>query len=376
MKIDKIQQIEQIIGPEFQLFHKSRFGNYVVYRIGMNRLSSDQIDGIIEELARNNFYPSFDQRDSDLYLHVTFEKKTAKKSGIWINVLLFVLTIITTMMAGAVLVGRDYFIQFSNITYGWKYSLAVLSILTAHEFGHYFAARYHKIKATLPYYIPLPLPGFHFGTLGAFIKMKSPLQSRIALLDVGAAGPLAGFVVSLFFLALGYGQLPDQQGIIRFVETIHPWNMNGEGLNLVLGNSLLFSFFNDVLAGGRLPMNEIYHFPFIFAGWIGFLVTAINLIPIGQLDGGHILYALVEKRARLFGIFAFLLLLLLNFILIVQYLSFVWVLWIVLIFVLIGFRHPPTVNDTLQLTPNRNIIGWICLFLFILCFPPLPLYIY
>jgi len=376
MKIDKIQQIEQIIGPDFQLFHKSRFGNYVVYKIDMNRLNSDQINGIIAELVSNNFYPSFDKRDGNFYLHVTFEKKATKKSGIWINILLFILTIMTTMMAGAVLLGRDYFIQFGDVIYGWKYSLAVLSILTAHEFGHYFAARYHKIRATLPYYIPLPLPGFHFGTLGAFIKMKSPLQSRIALLDVGAAGPLAGFVVSLFFLILGYGQLPDQQGIIRFVETIHPWNMDGEGLNLVLGKSLLFSFFNDVLAGGRLPMNEIYHFPFIFAGWIGFLVTAINLIPIGQLDGGHILYALVEKRARLFGIFAFLLLLLLNFILIVQYLSFVWVLWIVLIFVLIGFRHPPTINDTLQLTRNRIITGWICLFLFILCFPPLPLYIY
>jgi len=202
------------------------------------------------------------------------------------------------------------------------------------------------------------------------------VKNRLALLDVGAAGPLAGFVVSLFFLIIGYGNLPDQQGIIRFVETIHPWNMNGEGLNLVLGKSLLFSFFNDVLAGGRLPMNEIYHFPFIFAGWIGFLVTAINLIPIGQLDGGHILYALVEKRARLFGILAFSLLFVLNFVLIVQYFSFVWVLWIVLIFVLIGFRHPPTVNDTLQLTQKRMIIGWICLFLFILCFPPLPLYIY
>ena len=123
-------------------------------------------------------------------------------------------------------------------------------------------------------------------------------------------------------------------------------------------------------------MWEIYHFPYIFAGWIGLLVTAINLISIGQLDGGHILYALVEKKARLLGILAFALLLILNFVLIVQYLSFIWVLWIILIFVLIGFRHPPTVDDKLDLTPRRTVIGWICLLLFILCFPPLPLYIY
>jgi len=376
MKNEKIQEIQQIIGPDFELFHKSRFGNYLVFKVGVHTVSKAQISEIIGQLIENGYYPSFDQRDEHFYLHLTYEKSAAKKSGIWVNAVLFLLTVLTTMMAGAVLVGKNYFVEFSDIFYGWKYSLAVLAILTAHEFGHYFAAQYHKIKATLPYYIPLPIPGIHFGTLGAFIKMKSPLQSRIALLDVGAAGPLAGFVVSMFILILGYWQLPDKQGIFQIIDTIHPPNAEGEVLNLVLGKSLLFSFFNDLIGDGRLPMNEVYHFPLIFAGWIGLLVTAINLIPIGQLDGGHILYALVERKARLLGILAFALLLILNFVLIFQYLSFIWVLWIILIFVLIGFRHPPTVDDKLKLTPKRTAIGWICLLLFILCFPPLPLYIY
>ena len=358
MKIEKIQEIQQIIGPAFKLFHKSRFGNYLVFRVEKDTVNADAMKDIIAGLIKQGYYPSFDQKDGQFYLHVTFEKDSRKKSGVWLNVLLFLLTVITTMMAGAVLVGKNYLVELSDIFYGWKYSLAVLSILTAHEFGHYFAAQYHKIKATLPYYIPLPIPGIHFGTLGAFIKMKSPLQSRIALLDVGAAGPLAGFVVTVFILFLGYWQLPDKQTITHIIDTIHSPNVEGEVLNLVLGKSLLFSFFNDIIGGGRLPMNEIYHFPLIFAGWIGLLVTAINLIPIGQLDGGHILYALVEKKARWFGILAFALLLILNFVLIVQYLSFIWVLWIILIFVLIGFRHPPTVNDELTLTPRRNAIGW------------------
>ncbi|NOQ98213.1 MAG: site-2 protease family protein [Calditrichae bacterium] len=375
MKIEKIQEIQQIIGSTFELFHRSRFGNYLVFRVEMHTVSTDQMSDIVGELIKKGYYPSFDQRDEQIYLHVTYEKNTPKKSGVWVNVILFLLTILTTMMAGAVLVGKNYLIEFSDIFYGWKYSLAVLSILTAHEFGHYFAAQYHKIKATLPYYIPLPIPGIHFGTLGAFIKMKSPLQSRIALLDVGAAGPLAGFVVSIFILILGYWQLPDKQGITQIIDAIHPPDVEGEVLNLVLGKSLLFSFFNDIIGGGRLPMNEIYHFPLIFSGWIGLLVTAINLIPIGQLDGGHILYALVQKKARILGILAFALLLILNFVLIVQYLSFIWVLWIILIFVLIGFRHPPTVDDKLELTSRRMATGWICLLLFILCFPPLPLYI-
>jgi membrane-associated protease RseP (regulator of RpoE activity) len=274
------------------------------------------------------------------------------------------------------LIGRDYFSDFSNIVYGWRYSFAVLTILTVHEFGHYLAAQYHRIDATLPYYIPLPLPGFHFGTLGAFIKMRSPIQSRRALLDVGAAGPLAGFIMSLVFLSIGYAQLPDFQGIVNYVEIIHPWDDLGEtGINLVLGKSLLFAFFNDILAGGRLPMNEIYHFPFIFAGWIGFLVTAINLMPIGQLDGGHILYALLGNKARIAGVSAFVFLLILNFFLIFQYYSFVWVLWIILVVVLIGFRHPPTLNDRALLDSNRKVVGWLCLAIFILCFPPLPLLI-
>jgi membrane-associated protease RseP (regulator of RpoE activity) len=279
------------------------------------------------------------------------------------------------MMAGATLIGKDYFESFSNVLYGIQYSFAVISILTLHEFGHYFAAKYHKIEATLPYYIPLPLPGFHFGTLGAFIKIKSPIKNRTTLLDIGAIGPLAGFIASLIFLYIGYNSLPDRKGIIEFVETIHPWDIGDEGINIVMGKSLLFAFFNDFLAGGRLPMNEIYHFPYIFAGWIGFLITALNLMPIGQLDGGHILYALTGKKARLVGISSFALLIILNFVLIVQYWSFVWVMWVILIFILIGFRHPPTLNDSFPLEKRSRFMGWICLAIFILCFPPLPIYI-
>ncbi|MEJ2634254.1 MAG: site-2 protease family protein [Calditrichia bacterium] len=375
MNQDRLQQISEILGPRFQMDYFSRTKGHALYRTDEQSVSMEEMDRLIVELMTRGYVPQIQRRNGEWLIHVIPQTKRKLLSNPVINVLLFLLTIITTMMAGATLVGKDYFANFGLIIYGLNYSFAVLTILTAHEMGHYLAARYHKMKVTLPYYIPLPIPGFNFGTLGAFIKIKSPIPNRLALLDVGAAGPLAGFVTSLIFLTIGYLRLPDLQGIIAFVETIHPWNMDGQGVNLVLGNSLLFSFFNDFLAGGRLPMNEIYHFPFIFAGWIGLLVTAINLIPIGQLDGGHILFSLIGKKARMVGIMAFLLLLALNFVLIVRYFSFVWVVWIILILVLIGFRHPPTLYDSMPLDKNRRIIGWVTLVIFVLCFSPLPIYI-
>ncbi|GAB4379584.1 MAG: site-2 protease family protein [Calditrichia bacterium] len=375
MTEEVIAQLQKLMGPEFQVEYVSRLRGYVVFRADERYVSDDQISQLIARLLSNGYFPRIQRQYGNLFVHVVPQKVADKPARIWINVLLFLLTIFSTMMAGAIMLQKDFFSDFSLILAGWPYSLAVMLILTAHEMGHYLAARYHKLKVTLPYYIPLPIPAFHFGTLGAFIKIKSPIPSRLALLDVGAAGPISGFVVSIIFLVIGYANLPDLPGIIAYVEQMHPWDVHDQGINLVLGKSLLFAFFNDVLAGGRLPMNEVYHFPFIFAGWIGFLVTALNLIPIGQLDGGHILYALFRKKARLAGMISFLLLLILNFVLIIRFFSFVWVLWIILILFLIGFRHPPTMQDDPPLNFTRRVIGWITLSIFILCFTPLPIYI-
>jgi len=375
MQEEQIQEIQSIIGPAFTLDDRSRKRKTLFFRTPMEQLKEEELRIVLHELIQRGFIPRIYQADPEYILSVSLMPAYRLKSKIWLHIGLFILTIFSTMMAGATLLQKDYFSDFRNILYGWKYSMALLCILTAHECGHYFAARFHRVIATLPYYIPLPLPGFHFGTLGAFIRMRSPIQDRKGLLDVGAAGPISGFIFSLLFLAIGYHQLPDLQGIIAFVETMHPWEMKEGGINIVLGKSLLFAFFNDILSDGRLPMNEIYHFPYLFAGWIGLLVTAINLMPIGQLDGGHILYALVGRNARWVGMAAFSSLLILNVILILRYFSFVWVAWVILVFIIIGFRHPPTLNDNVEIGIGRTLVGWFCLFLFILCFPPLPLYI-
>ncbi len=307
--------------------------------------------------------------------------ETVRHKRPWLNALLFLVTILTTMMMGASLLGyqidailRDY----SLLLKGWQYSFAVLLILTCHEMGHYLAARWHKINVTLPFYIPLPIPyAFHFGTMGAFIRIKSPIPDRRALMDVAVGGPLAGFAVSLIFLAYGYLTLPGLNGIIAHVETIHPWDTSpGEDVaTLILGKSLLFYFFNDLAGGGRLPMSEVYHFPFIFAGWVGLLVTAINLLPIGQLDGGHIMYALLGRRASLMSWTVFAGLAGLTIFLYLQRgpAGTIWLPWMIILS-LIGFRHPPTHNDEIELTPDRRSLGWLCLFIFVISFIPLPIY--
>lgn len=374
MDKNKLQEIDQVVGQHFQPDFWARMQGKVLYRSEEGLVSPAEIEYIKSELLGNGFYPHVERKNGEVLLFVLPQEQTKKTTKLWLNILLFVVTIFTTMTAGAMLAGKDFFQDFSLIIYGWKYSFAVLAILTSHEMGHYIAARWHKIRVTLPYYIPLFLPGFHFGTMGAFIKLKSPIPNRKGLLDVGVAGPLAGFVFSLIFLSVGFATLPSFEGIVAYVETIHPWNMQG-GVNIILGKSLLFSFFNDVIGGGRLPMNEVYHFPFIFAGWIGILVTAINLIPIGQLDGGHILYSLIGRNARRIGLIAFFALFILNIYLLVEFMSGIWVLWIILILILIRFRHPPTMDDAIELTPLRRFLGWLCIFIFAICFIPMPLYI-
>ena len=152
-----------------------------------------------------------------------------------------------------------------------------------------------------------------------------------------------------------------------YITRIHPWSETGEGA-LTVGNSILFELFRTSMHATHLPMYEIYHFPLIFSGWIGLFVTALNLMPIGQLDGGHISYSLLGKRARYVAIGAFIALAALNFY------STNWLLWTILLLFVIRLKHPPTMNDHTPLDSARQTLGWISFLIFITCFPPAPLY--
>lgn len=268
----------------------------------------------------------------------------------FLHILLFILTLFSTLFVGALQTGVDLWKEPGQIYKGLPFSLTLMIILLSHEFAHFFSSRNHGVKATLPYFIPAPNI---IGTFGAFIKMKSPIITRKALIDIGASGPIAGFIISVVACIAGL----NMSDVVSVSET--------RGL-LRLGDSILFSFLTGAILGVTPVDQDIMLNPVAFAGWIGLFVTSINLIPVGQLDGGHIAYALLgEKQMRLSVILVVVLAWLGLFI------WEGWVLWAVLL-VILGVRHPPVIYWEVPLDRKRKWIGGMSLIIFILTFIPVP----
>ena len=392
-----------------------------------------------------------------------------------IQLLLFIITVITTTFAGTEWTIGEFVIlgiTWEDFLYGFNFSIPFLLILTFHEFGHYFTARYHKISVSLPYYIPMWF-GFllipTIGTMGAFIRIRENIVSRIKYFDVGVSGPIAGFIVAMFFLVYGFRTLPETE----YIYEIHPeYEVFGEnfeqrmhGLDtLILKTSLdstRMGYKNlpdtirtnrqgSIYFGDNLLMNlgrkylapddryvpsshELMHYPALLAAFLAFFFTALNLLPVGQLDGGHVLFGLFGAKnhaivsrilftgflfyaglgwvtssdlanSSLEAVGSFLLsigaylfivywcafsvfkdkknrLLYATVMLTLQYFTASifeiegytgWLLFSLLIGRFIGVDHPPVIDDR-PLTTGRKILGWIALVIFILCFSPQPL---
>lgn len=283
----------------------------------------------------------------------------------WVNVVLFLATIGSTLVVGTFLMigfRADPSLQFTGtleslletpalLAEGVPFAASLMSILLAHEMGHYLTCRYYGIEATLPYFIPAPN---FVGTFGAFIRIRSPFQHRAALLEVGVAGPIAGFVVAVPLLAYALTES-------RFVEA------STAGGLISLGEPLMYSGMTWLLGIAPPDGTEIFLHPIGFAAWVGFLVTALNLIPVGQLDGGHIAYALSPGSHRKLSQ-------LLVFVL-VPLGIFYWIGWLVwaILLVLLGTRHPPTLDDAVGLERRQVLLGVLGMILLILCFMPVPL---
>jgi membrane-associated protease RseP (regulator of RpoE activity) len=278
-----------------------------------------------------------------------------------VNLLLFLATILTTLYAGASLSGQDLVAAVLSespilitraVLAGAPFAVALLGILGVHELGHYIAARLHGVRATLPYFIPMPVGGL--GTLGAFIAIKSPMKDRKVLFDIGLAGPIAGFVVALPLMVVG---------LLLSTEFV-PSYINGQTLNS-LGSSILSGFiidiFTDIPAGRTLAIHPIF-----FAAWLGFYLTGINLLPVGQLDGGHVTYALLGRFAHIIAIAAFISLIAAGFLLHTNW--FIWAFFILFG----GLRHPPPLNDLSDIGWPRKLIGLMTVILFILIIIPVP----
>ena len=282
------------------------------------------------------------------------------------SVALFCLTVITTTLAGA-----DHYASFfagfttvdlpfswwQLVVRGFWYSLSILAILGAHEFGHYYACRYYKVEASLPYFLPMPF--VLTGTLGAFIRIRQQIPSKRQLFDIGIAGPIAGFVVALPVLMIG-----------MYLSRVVAIPEDFEGTVFELGEPLLFQAAAWLRFGAIADGYTVSMHPMAFAAWFGMLATALNLFPMGQLDGGHISYAVLGRRSTLITAGTVVCLVGLTFV------SSSWIVWTVLtVSMLLAFgpRHPRTDDEHVPLDRIRMWLAVFALLMFIACFSPAPI---
>jgi membrane-associated protease RseP (regulator of RpoE activity) len=258
---------------------------------------------------------------------------------------------LTAGLVTVVVPGQGPFLAL-DVGAGLRLATGLLGILLAHEMGHYFACRYYAVDATLPFFLPLPLLS-PVGTLGAFIRIRAPIPNRRALFDIGVAGPLAGFVVCLPVLWLGLHEA-----------RVIPLDPDAGGI--FLGEPLLFQWAARLVHGSIPDEMTLTLGPLGLAGWFGLFVTALNLIPVGQLDGGHVTYGLLVRRAHQISRVGWWVCVALT------YFGPNWILWAVLLRVL-GRRHPPTINDHLPVGRGRELVGLLSLLVFVLCFVPNPI---
>jgi membrane-associated protease RseP (regulator of RpoE activity) len=286
------------------------------------------------------------------------------KDRVWLHVGLFLLTLAT-----ATLVGTEHWASFVSdfgqrpLVFNWGmlanglwYSLTILAILGAHEFGHYFACRYYHVNASLPYFIPVP-PPLLTGTLGAFIRIRQPIRTKRMLFDIGVAGPLAGFVVALPALIIGIA-----------LSHVSPLPKDFSGLEL--GEPLLFKIVSSAVFGHVADGYSVNLHPIAFAAWFGLLATALNLFPIGQLDGGHISYTVFGRASTRITLIT------VGIAVVLTFVSLSWLVWTVMMVAMLyffGAQHPPVIDEDVPLDRTRLVLAVVALIIFVLTFTPAPI---
>ncbi|MCL4559965.1 MAG: site-2 protease family protein [Chloroflexi bacterium] len=391
--------LDQLVGRVFDIESITHGGDnrqkYITRYGGHLRVedSAAAYDELSKELKPYQITPLFRLEHGQQAILLVPELTQSRPSNPVVNLVLFVLTIISVLLAGGLFAPSDpnslTTLSFTPagilalLAQGWPFAVSMLAILTAHEFGHYLAGRYHHTQITLPYFIPLPLSPF--GTMGAFINMKEPPRNRNILLDIGIAGPLAGLIVAIPVLLYGLS--------ISTVSRLPLTTAPGTGLQME-GQSLLyllakFTIFHQWLpaptsygnlppllywaryffTGQPFPLGglDVMLSPVAWAGWAGILVTSLNLIPAGQLDGGHMLYVLLgQQKARKLLPFILVSLIILGFFWIG------WWLWALIIFFL-GRVYAEPLDQVTPLNSPRKYLAVLALVIFILVFTPVPL---
>ncbi len=358
-----IEGIRNIIEKYFRVYETKYEEGIMAFFVDLpfdENLLQQNFDLLRRELKEKNLIPFLRQKGGENLIFVMYKPPVKGRSKL-INLALFITTIITTTLSGAIL-----FLEKENLMDIFKidklingfvfFSLPLLTILGIHELGHYFVSKKHGVTASLPFFIPIPPnPILPLGTMGAVISMREPIPDRKALLDIGVAGPIAGFLVSIPILIIGLSM----SSLIPLSEIPEGAPMLGDNLLIIILSTLMF----NIPKGYVISLH-----PTAFAGWVGLLVTAINLLPAGQLDGGHIARAVLKEKHRYASFATIIFLAGLTFVGIGN-----WLFLLLLLIFLIGTEHPPALNEYISLDAKRKMLAFASLLIFILCFTPMPI---
>jgi membrane-associated protease RseP (regulator of RpoE activity) len=375
--VSRVFRIEDVTSGDPQRGFLARYRGQL-----LDEDSAELYDRLADSLAPHNILPLFKIEDGRHVIYLAPKPADPKKDKISTNLILFALTVFSVMLAGVAVPAElcndstgALLYMFKNILTGWPFALSMLGILLTHELGHYFISRHHKTPATLPYFIPFPLSPL--GTLGAAILMRGTPKNKRVLFDIGVAGPLAGLIVALPVLFFGLS-----------LSTVKPIALSACGVSLE-GNSLLYLFAKYVTFGQLLPAPvepqgilywlkyfftgqpipvgglDVFIHPVAFAGWVGILVTALNLIPAGTLDGGHVVYALFGDKAK--KAFPFII----GLLVVLGIFWSGWWLWAVLLFWL-GRVNAEPLDQITTLDPTRRLVALAIIIIFVLVFMPVP----
>jgi membrane-associated protease RseP (regulator of RpoE activity) len=355
--------ITDIVKRYFNIYENTANEKYLAYYVDIPSdisFFNENFDKLREDLSSKNLIPVLRKKNGEYIIYV-IPKSPIKKKSFVIPLILLCATLVTTILSGSFLFSETLdlgeLFKGENLLSGFLFfSFPLLLILGIHEMGHYFVSIKHQLTPSLPFFIPIPPnPIFPLGTMGAFISMKEPIPDRKALLDIGAAGPICGFLVAIPIIIIGLA-----------MSTLTPLTDIPSGTP-ILGEPPLFMLLAKMLIQIPHGSTVMLH-PTAFAGWVGLLVTAINLLPAGQLDGGHIARAVLGEKQKYASWGTIILMVGLGM------LYPAWIFFAFLIVFILGSRHPPPLNDMVALDTKRKWIALVAVLIFILSFTPIPIY--
>lgn len=334
--MENFQEIEDYISRYFTIktFSSAPGHSYFV----IEDYDPSKFASLTSDMGTIGYIPHIEEDGQNYRIRMS-ERRPLEKSKHHINVLLFIATVATTIFAGYIFGG-------GNLLDGVAFSVAILSIIGTHEIAHYFAARKYGVEATLPYFIPAPTL---IGTFGAVINVKSPIPNKNALFDLGASGPLAGLIITIPVLFIGI-----------YLSSVVPVNSN----SIIFNPPLLMSIIGSVASPAVPDGYMLQMHPVAFAGWVGVVVTMLNLMPVAFLDGGHIARSIFNKKVHK----------IVSFIGIVITMALGWIPMAILMAVIMVMakQHPGALDNVSKLSKNRKILSVVLIVVFILCLAPFP----